>query len=182
MPAILITSALEAELPELQDLDVDFLLTGIGKLHTAFALTKLLAVQHYDLVINIGSAASAKHRVGSILVCTTFEQLGFSLGSLEKMFPNVYPILSTEKTLRQKLAVPPYSCGTADQFLEEVPQTICDVYDMESYAQALVCDNLGVSFFAIKLVSDNFNGNQWLENHSRKAHLADCLKSCLAKI
>ena len=71
---ILVTYAFDEEvLPfELQGVDITFLRTGMGKVLSAFNLTKALCEDKYDLVVNVGTAGTLNHNVGDIFVCHRF--------------------------------------------------------------------------------------------------------------
>lgn len=71
---ILICSATEEELFNLRDIEVnsqeiDFLVSGLGMVSTAYFLTRQLSAADYDLVINIGLAGSFRKdiAIGTVL-------------------------------------------------------------------------------------------------------------------
>lgn len=71
---ILICSATEEELINLREIEVnsqeiDFLVSGVGMVSTAYSLTRQLSAADYDLVINIGLAGSFRKdiAIGTVL-------------------------------------------------------------------------------------------------------------------
>ena len=89
---------------QFRDLEIKFLITGIGSVNTTYFLTRELTRQNYDLIINIGIAGSFNEstEIGSVVEVReeTFADLGvfdergfktlFDSGFLEK---NVFPLV-----------------------------------------------------------------------------------------
>jgi len=68
----------KTEEEELKNLEVSFILTGVGMVNTAFTLGKLFAIK-FDLVINAGVAGSfVNHELGAVVNVTEdrFSELG----------------------------------------------------------------------------------------------------------
>lgn len=95
---ILLCSATEQELNNLREIDInsqeiDFLVSGIGMVETAYSLTRQFAAAEYDLAINIGLAGCFDRRVPIGTVCRieedTFSEIGAEDGdnflTLEEM-------------------------------------------------------------------------------------------------
>ena len=61
-------------------------------------------------------------------------------------------------------------CGTGDSFVDDIKKEslYVQVFDMEAYALAKVCRNLGVPFISFKYITDNVN------EHSAKAWEENC--------
>jgi len=111
---ILIVAATEFEIaksiPTLKEYQVDYLITGVGMTATAFALGSRLAVESYDLLLNVGIAGTfdTSQRLGtlvSVIQDSIFElgaedqeefipieKLGFGQSSFQEKLP--------EKTLK----------------------------------------------------------------------------------
>ena len=64
-----------------------------------------------------------------------------------------------------------YTCGTGDSFVESLEKgdNNIDVFDMEAYALAKVCNYYYVSFISFKYITDNANehsAGDWVDNCS----------------
>jgi adenosylhomocysteine nucleosidase len=130
--------------------------TGVGKVNAAIATYDAIVRHQPQLVLNIGTAGSVHHPVGSIHVCHTFvdrdmEKLkAFHIPSLISTKDNVLPML-------QNWAFNA-TCNTGDTFLTDADGT-GDVFEMEAFASASVCKHLNVPFAAIKYVTDVIGQN-----------------------
>ena len=77
MMKVLIVAATSAEIevsiPMLQQMQIDYLITGVGMTATAYALGKRLQQQNYDLILNVGIAGTLDYSIpiGSIVLITT---------------------------------------------------------------------------------------------------------------
>jgi len=164
---ILVTYAFDEEfLPfEIQGTELTFLKTGMGKVLSAFNLTKALCKNDYDLVLNVGTAGTLNHNVGDIFVCHRFVDR-----DMEKIeLPKVCSDISFPEKIGIKL-VDDYSnigvCNTGDSFVTKVGNFTGDVIDMEAFAQAHVCKELNVNFVSVKYVTDVIGQNSgqiWLD-------------------
>ena len=73
---ILIVAATKEEIapsiPFLEQKEIDFLVTGVGMVATAFALGQKLQIPHYDLIVNVGIAGSftPELRIGEVVHVT----------------------------------------------------------------------------------------------------------------
>ena len=164
---ILVTYAFDEEvLPfELQGVDITFLRTGMGKVLSAFNLTKALCEDKYELVVNVGTAGTLNHNVGDIFVCHRFVDR-----DLEKIvLPHVCSDISFPENVGvdvidryEKVGV----SNTGDSFVTEVGHFTGDVIDMEAFAQAQVCKSMNVNFVAVKYITDIIGQNSrevWLD-------------------
>ncbi len=155
--SVLIAAALENELGD-HFRNESVVLTGVGKVNAAYALTKAIAAKRPACVFNVGSVASRKHPRGSVLLCTRFYQrdmdvspLGFPVGVTP--FSSGPSILDFDVSLRGWRN---HTCSSGDNFVTkgECPHD-SDAFDMEAYALALVCKNENIPFFCIKFVTDD---------------------------
>jgi adenosylhomocysteine nucleosidase len=159
---------------------VPVLFTGLGKINAAAALARHLAALRISgappgLVLNFGTAGSARFRTGELVACRRFVQrdidltpLGFPRGhtpfdehggALE--FDPVFHHLSEA------------ICGTGDNFETAASGLDCDVVDMEAYALAKVCRHEGVAFACAKFISDGADhhaARDWRANVALAAH------------
>lgn len=164
---ILVTYAFDEEvLPfEIQGAELTFLKTGMGKVLSAFNLTKALCKNDYDLVLNVGTAGTLAHNVGDIIVCHRFVDR-----DMEKIeLPKVCSDISFPEKIGIKL-IDDYSnigvCNTGDSFVTKVGNFTGDVIDMEAFAQAQVCKEMNVNFVSVKYVTDVIgqnSGQVWLD-------------------
>lgn len=158
---LLITQALPSEYVEVRipGVEVEHVYTGIGKVKAAFCLTDAIHRLQPDAVINIGTAGTLCHQVGDIFVCTRFvdrdlQKVG-NLG-IDYRLETLAPATVFSWDWRQaKHGV----CNTGDSFLTELIAVEGDIVDMEAYAQAQVCVEMGLPFVAVKYVTDVIGQN-----------------------
>lgn len=167
-------TAFEPDLP-----GFDRLLTGVGKLQAAYALTRALDAAHYDEIVVVGTA-----------------------GAIDpELEPGVYDIDATvqhdvrdlEGVLGQHISLPArvevrsggVTIATGDVFVDDadavaVIRTLgARMVDMESYAYAWVAAQFGVPLRILKAVSDRAQDGAtqtWDEavvacSHQLRAHI-----------
>jgi adenosylhomocysteine nucleosidase len=149
----IILIALREEAPRLALRDNAFF-TGIGKVNAA-AKTALLIERHRPKrIINFGTAGGITVGTGLHRV-TRFVQRDmqcFKLGCL----PGETPYEPGGVVL--DLGGDGLTCSTGDNFVTDPNLEIpADLVDMESYAIAKICYQLGVEFLCYKFVSDQAN-------------------------
>ena len=171
MNNILIVSALHRELPDLKvNTNYSVIYTDVGKINATYSLMKSIHTyeelygQHYDLVINYGTAASKTY--SGLVDCTKFIQrdmdatpMGFKIG--ETPFdkePSMIDFSHIKNPIGKNLC-----CYTGDSFVTDMTP-YDDVVDMESYALAKTCRNLGIDFVSYKYISDDGNADDWEKN------------------
>ncbi len=155
--------------------DIDILVTGIGAVPTAFALTRY--AQNYDLIINIGIAGSykAKYSIGSV-VCVkedTFGDYGVddrgTFRSLAEM-----KFLAKNSQLQEEILVNPWinldfpilklplvkgltlstASGSRDVIDKISQRWNADIETMESASAFYVCKLLGIRFISYRAISN----------------------------
>ena len=161
MLKILVVYAVQGEFAEINwpDAQVYYVRTGIGKVKAAYHLTSAIKQVHPDLVINMGTVGTLNHQVGDILVCRRFvdrDMLSLSSLGLESHI-DCNELLDKSGLCKQLEGN--YQCNTGDSFLTEITHVEGDVVDMESYAEALVCQGEGVPYIAVKYVTDIIGQN-----------------------
>lgn len=128
--------------------------TGMGKMRMFSALVRWYETcdkESAPVILNIGSAGSARYPIGEILNVTSFVNGGCEL---------VY----------DKIDIPGEGCSafSGDYFMstktfspEQVKalSTQYDLFDMEAYAVANFCKMYGLPFYCFKAVSDNLDGS-----------------------
>lgn len=131
--------------------------TGVGKARVTRAVVKyifdnyeLFAAGKGPVIVSLGTAGSAKYKKGDILLVDNFYNNG-------------------DKFIRHRITCDTFPeptglvCGSSDFFVckenfsdkqIEWMHNEFDCMDMESYAIANICEELGVKFCGIKCVSD----------------------------
>ena len=164
---ILVTYAVQGEFTELkfpgligeEEVQIGYLRTGVGKVKSAFYLSEAISHAQPDLVVNVGTAGTIRHRVGDIFVCRHFVdrdmqklvELGmeYEIDSMDLLSQKGYCLHWPAGGV----------CNTGDTFLTELSDVSGDVVDMEAYAQALVCRAKNVHFISVKYVTDIIGQN-----------------------
>ena len=132
------------------------LYTGVGKINSAYALTRALLKRRPALVLDFGTVGSPRLPAHALVECTRFIQrdmdvspLGLPRGTTP--FDDLPAALEVPRRLPElREAV----CGSADHFVSGHEVGDCDVVEMEAYALAKVCRLEGVDFMAVKYVTD----------------------------
>lgn len=141
---------------ELSPSEVPFpvVFTGMGKMRMFSALVKwheTLPEGRTPVVLNIGSAGSAKYPIGTIVCCTRIFNGGCELvedcielpGEGASIFSGDY-FMSTQTFSPEQVK------ALSEQY---------DLFDMEAYAAAQFCRMYDIPFYCLKAVSDNLDGN-----------------------
>jgi len=145
-----------ADKDEIAPADVPFpvVFTGMGKMRMFSGLVKwheTLPEGSNPVVLNIGSAGSAKFPIGTIVNCTRIFNGGCELvhdcielpGEGASVFSGDY-FMSTQTFSPEQV--------------KELSQQY-DLFDMEAYAVAQFCQMYDIPFYCLKAVSDNLDGN-----------------------
>ena len=142
-----------ADIDEISEADVRFpvVYTGMGKMRMYNALEKWFDGRRDKIVLNIGSAGSARYPIGEIVNCRHFINGGSELiydridlpGEGASVFSGDY-FMSTQTFSPEQVA------ALSKQY---------DLFDMEAYAAALFCRTHGIPFYCFKAVSDNLDGS-----------------------
>jgi adenosylhomocysteine nucleosidase len=181
---LLVVVALPIETQGLFDVGVhaQVLYTGLGKVNASYQLTRTLTERRLQgrsprLVLNFGTAGSPKLATGTLVTCNRFVQrdmdvtgLGFEYGQTpfedtptELQFPE--PTWNGPRATGR--------CATADRFEQLGPELPYEAIDMEAYALAKVCWLEGLSFSAVKYISDGADHNaaqDWQASLPKAAH------------
>jgi adenosylhomocysteine nucleosidase len=166
-PAVLVAMALPAEgAGRFEAAGIEVLYTGIGKVNAAIALTRRLGLVTHDgapapLVVNFGTAGSARLPTGTLVACRRFVDRDMDVGALG-FAPGVTPFDELPPVLVFAPAFPDLPeavCGSGDSFATAHGGFDCDVVDMEAYALAKACKLAGAAFACAKYVSDGADAN-----------------------
>ncbi|MBQ7253178.1 MAG: hypothetical protein IJS30_00695 [Bacteroidales bacterium] len=145
-----------ADKDEISPSEVPFpvVFTGMGKMRMFSSLVKWresLPEGRTPVVLNIGSAGSARYPIGTIVRCTRIYNGGCELvhdcinleGNGASIFSGDY-FMSTQTFSPEQV--------------KELSQKY-DLFDMEAYAAARFCQMYDIPFYCLKAVSDNLDGN-----------------------
>ena len=151
MPGTLIVAATHAEAAHLPP-SADLLVTGIGKVQAAIALTRALERGDYDRVVNIGTAGSLHdHHSGLFLPSTVVEHdySAAALAAIGQPAVDRWEVPGGDGTV----------IATGDTFVSDpahraVLAERADLVDMEAAAIARVCAAYRLPVVFVKTVSD----------------------------
>lgn len=142
---------------------------GIGKVNAALTAMDLIHRTKCKVMINLGTAGSAKFKTHDLVEVSSFVQrdmdispLGFKLG--ETPFD---PLPGAIELIPFFSDLPSGICGTGDSFEVGGTKLPCDLVDMEGYALAKVCRKMGVQLISLKYITDGADHNahnDWQEN------------------
>ena len=182
MKTIFVTYAVKEEYIPLESdgCNIMYVRTGVGKTNSTFILTKKIIEEKPDFVLNIGTAGTLSHNIGDIFVATHFIDRDYESIKLPgikyeiegKQLMGNNPKLHSWISDYQKSGI----CSTGDTFVTEIASLSGDFVDMEAYAQAYVCKELGIPFLSVKYITDVIGENS-VELWENK--LADARKALL---
>ena len=135
--------------------EVIYVETGMGKVNASMRLMRAICEHHPDMVINAGSAGTLNHKVGDIIVCNRFIDRDLRKVTLDGVVSEIeFDCRDVARSVLTNRDIVWGTCNTGDSFITEGNDIEGDVIDMESYAEADVCREMGVPFFAVKYVTD----------------------------
>lgn len=152
---LLVVAAIEAEAAHVPD-DVEVLITGVGKTLAAVAVTRAICEhpRREELtVVNIGTAGALRggvtgvHEIGTVLnhdlSAEPIRQLGLDPREVIELPGEHETVLASGDLF------------VTDPLVRDPLAQRADLVDMEGYAIALACTELGVPVHLVKVVSDN---------------------------
>lgn len=153
---ILIVYAIPQEKIEVNipNAEVIYVETGMGKVSAAMRTMRAICEYHPDMVINIGSAGTLNHKVGDVFVCNHFIDRDLRKVTLDGVTSEIEFGNDAIKRIFSERELVYGTCNTGDSFITQGNDIEGDVIDMESFAEADVCREMGVPFFAVKYVTD----------------------------
>ena len=153
---ILIVYAIPQEKIEVNipNAEVIYVETGMGKVNAAKKTMRAICEYHPDMVINIGSAGTLNHKVGDIFVCNHFIDRDLRKVTLDGVVSEIEFGKDAINRIFMGRDLMYGTCNTGDSFITQGNDIEGDVIDMESFAEADVCREMGVPFFAVKYVTD----------------------------
>lgn len=164
----------------LENLGIDVLYTGVGKVNAAYALTKELTLRKMmkrspKRVINLGTAGSKIFKTGALVACNKFIQHDMNVTPLG-FAPGETPFEETPVILEVPPMFPDMDhgiCGSGDSFVTGELALPCDVMEMEAYALAKTCIREIMPFAAIKYITDGADANAAMDWQDRLQHAAE---------
>ena len=145
-----------ADQDEISPSEVPFpvVFTGMGKMRMFSALVKWresLPEGSTPVILNIGSAGSAKYPIGTIVPCTRFINGGCELvDDCIETSDEGASVFSGDYFMSTQTFSPEQVKELSQQY---------DLFDMEAYAVAQFCKMYDIPFYCLKAVSDNLDGN-----------------------
>lgn len=184
---ILFVAAMQEEISEIikdQHPNVDFLLTGIGKVNAAMILSEYLAKNKVDKIVNIGFAGgNVAYNVDDIVIVdsASYHDFDLSLFGYKKGqvpgFPDIFhsdeAMLKSAKRLLKN--VKHGHLFTGDYFMT-TPVEMPAVFDMEGTSLYQVAHYHHIPIISIKIVSDVIGMDDHYESYktfeqTKGAHL-----------
>lgn len=157
---LLVCYALECEKITVPfDGEVRYLATGIAKMQASVAVAEAIAAEKPDMVLNIGTAGTFRHKVGDIVVCRKFKDRDLVKVKIPEIID--YIDLSGQElpAFRELAVMPAGECSTGDSFVTTAEEMDSDVCDMESFCIAYICKKHDLPFVSVKVVSDVVGSN-----------------------
>jgi adenosylhomocysteine nucleosidase len=159
-PIVLIAYAVAEEYVDVSHPSVDFVYcqTGVGKVNATLAVLNSIDKVRPSMVVNLATAGSVAHPIGSIHLCAKFVDRDMAKLSAFGVCADVD--FSSDVQLISMLGHnhPTSVCNTGDTFLTSSDGT-GDVFDMEAFAMAKACQSRNVPFVSIKFVTDIIGQN-----------------------
>jgi adenosylhomocysteine nucleosidase len=165
---MIVLSALQEEIPTLHK-EKHVYVTGLGKVNATLQATKLILEYKPKLVVNFGTAGAVSNEHCGLVECTGYVQRDMDCSPLgfEKYvtpYEEGHHVIGTTGII----------CGTGDSFVTtpELSGVGIHIVDMEAYAIAKVCKDLGVKFRCFKYISDSADenaGDDWSTFEHAKA-------------
>ena len=156
---LLIVAAMKEEAADIMSGgDHEVLVTGIGTLPAAIALTRRLSEGPLpSRVVNVGTAGALVDLAPGVYEVSDAVKHDFKVGGTSEITDFVYPRWFTFEPLTD---LPKAKLATGDAFvnrsdLRDELARECQLVDMEGYALAAVCSTFGVPLTLLKQVSDS---------------------------
>ena len=154
----------------------DVLVTGVGILPTVYALTKILAQNRYELVLNVGIAGSFgtfKHLQTVEVTAEAFATYGkIADGNFKSMFEaglwdkNSFPFENGIITNKKHFPDLPSANGVTTSIVGfgavKTENYKPDIETMEGAAFFYVCKSENFNFAAIRTISNYVNDSNWV--------------------
>ena len=137
-----------------EDINLNLIITGIGKQKTAIGLTKYLCENDKpDLIINIGYAGSVNCKIGSFVSINKSYNLEWDIPGEQKY--SMDDIGGQELVTIDDLENLP--CYSAECFVNNTDIKENVIFDMELHSVSLLADLYNIPLASLKKISDNLS-------------------------
>lgn len=141
------------------DGEVRYLRTGVAKMKTSVSVAEEIMTEKPDMVLNIGTAGTFRHKIGDIIVCRKFRDRDL----LKVKIPGILSCIDLSgqdlPAFKKLAGMPAGECSTGDTFVTNAAELTSDVCDMESFCIAYICRKHKIPFVSVKVVSDIVGSN-----------------------
>ena len=174
---LLVTYVLEEEKVNVPfDGEVIYLRTGMAKMKTSVSVTEAVLQYKPDMVLNIGTVGTFRHKVGDVLVCRKFKDRDIAKVAISGLTSYIDMSNDDLSGIMPKLAGEPiYECSTGDSFVTSPDEMDSDVCDMEAFCIAYICRKYHIPFASVKVVTDIVGSNS-------VKHWEDAIRDATAKL
>jgi adenosylhomocysteine nucleosidase len=175
---ILIVAAMQSEVSEMikhPKNDVEILITGVGKVNAARALTEILSTKKVSKIYNFGFAgATNPYQIGQIVCINEAIYHDFDLtvfGYQKGQVPGHPEVFKTDNSLiksakNRLLNITFGKLFTGDYFVTDIPSEPM-IVDMEGTALYQVAHHYQIPIISFKVISDLIGMEKHLENYRR---------------
>lgn len=141
--------------------EVHTILTKITKVQAAFRLTKAIFELQPDFVLNVGTAGTLAYSVGDIFSATHFIDRDSAKQNFTSISSEVQttPLLSLPSIVEGQVTTDAFIVNTGDDFVTAADVVNGAAVDMEAFAEALVCREMGIPFQSVKYITDKIGAN-----------------------
>ena len=137
-----------------EDINLNLIITGIGKQKTAIGLTKYLCENDKpDLIINIGYAGSVNCKIGSFVSINKSYNLEWDIPGEQKY--SMDDLGGQELVTIDELENLP--CYSAECFVNNSDIKENVIFDMELHSVSLLADLYNIPLASLKKISDNLS-------------------------
>ena len=137
-----------------EDINLNLIITGIGKQKTAIGLTKYLCENDKpDLIINIGYAGSVNCKIGSFVSINKSYNLEWDIPGEQKY--SMDDLGGQELVTIDDLENLP--CYSAECFVNNTDIKENVIFDMELHSVSLLADLYNIPLASLKKISDNLS-------------------------
>ncbi len=159
MKNIVITYAVEKEKVcfKNSNFNIIYVQTGIGKVNATLETQSAIIKHNPEVIINIGTAGSINHSIDSVHLCNRFIDRDMKKIRNNGDISNIDISSLSENSILKNIKCNSI-CNTGDTFLTSKDGT-GDVFDMEAFASAKVCEKYKIPFLSVKCVTDIIGDN-----------------------
>ena len=180
--SLLVAVALRQEAAYLDELGVDVVLTGAGKVSAAVAVSRALAEGRPSEVLNIGTAGALRPGLAGLYRIGRVAEHDFDVRAIERITGDTFPgEIELDATADTSLVTG--DVFVQDEALRAALARRAHLVDMEGYAVARACVAFGVPCTMLKVVSDEASAGavrSWVETIDESARaIAEAVRAHL---